>query len=263
MNPRFTLGLVAVILLGGMAALWLSDRESASPSPAAPSQEPARPGPDLPPQDYVLAVSWHPAFCETKPNLSECRNAEASDHTADHFALHGLWPQDDEYCGVSDSLVAIDRANRWNNLPRVELSDATRRALAELMPGTQDRLERHEWLLHGTCSGVDAELYFKRAIALVEELNSSSVRDLFARNIGKRITAEAVRNAADDELGAGAGRRIRLDCLEDGNRDLAYELRINLDGDVMLSASLAELIQRGRTGGAGCAAGIVDRVGTR
>ena len=79
--------------------------------------------------EYVLTISWHPAFCETKPNLRECRNERASDYAADHFSLHGLWPQDDEYCGVSDSLIAIDNGNRWDDLPEIEVSDATWREL--------------------------------------------------------------------------------------------------------------------------------------
>jgi hypothetical protein len=42
---------------------------------------------------------------------------------------------------------------------------------------------------------------------------------------------------------------------------LIFELRINLDGDAMGRASLADLVHAGRNAGAGCTGGIVDRVG--
>ena len=41
--------------------------------------------------DMVLAVSWQPGFCETRPRLPECRSQKKSRYDATHFALHGLW----------------------------------------------------------------------------------------------------------------------------------------------------------------------------
>ncbi|MEO7221448.1 MAG: hypothetical protein ABIY37_03170, partial [Devosia sp.] len=102
MNPRFSLALIAVILMGGAVALWWSDRQKPA-DPVAPaisteaiSSEEAVVETDVTAFDgaYVLTVSWHPAFCETKPNLRECRNEQTGDYAADHFSLHGLWPQD-------------------------------------------------------------------------------------------------------------------------------------------------------------------------
>lgn len=266
MNPRLTLVLVAIILIGGAAALWLGDRATpiVPPPPTESSEPPSPPDEPLPPpQDYVLAISWHAAFCETKPNLPECREASADDYTATHFALHGLWPQDDEYCGVGERLIALDEANRWDDLPEIDVSNATWRELVRIMPGTQDSLERHEWVFHGSCSGVSAERYFQRSIALTEEINRSAIRDLLAANVGKRLTSAQVRAAFDEAFGNGAGRRVRLDCERDGNRELLYELRINLGGDVMAPVSLRDLLASGRTTGAGCSGGVIDRVGTQ
>jgi ribonuclease T2 len=265
-NPRFTLALVAIVLVVGAVALWWSDRSkpaapsppvtTATAAPAAPADEPLPP-----PQDYVLAVSWHSAFCEAKPYLGECRQQKAGDYTATHFALHGLWPQDDEYCGVGQDIIDIDESNRWDDLPAIDVSDATWRDLVRLMPGTMEQLERHEWALHGSCSGVSADRYFARAIGFIEEINRSAVQEVFASNLGKRIASTQIRSAIDDAFGAGAGRKVRIDCEEDGNRDLVYELRINLYGNVMGRTALADLIHDGRNISVGCSGGVVDRVG--
>lgn len=266
MNPRFTLILVALVLVGGAIALWWGDRgkdvrKEDVPSPAASEARPDTAEALPPPQDYVLAISWHSAFCETKPGLRECREKRSDDYTASHFALHGLWPQDDEYCGVGPEIIDIDQSNRWDDLPSVGVSDATWRELVRLMPGTMEQLERHEWVLHGSCAGVRAERYFARAIAFTEEVNGSLLRELFADNLGRRITGTQIRGAIDATFGAGAGRKARVDCEADGNRELVYELRINLYGDVMGDAALADLIHEGRNTSVGCSGGIVDRVG--
>lgn len=268
MNPRFSLVLVALILIAGAVALWWSDRQAAvAPSPSPPLSQVNSSTP-APPDNtfvydgaYVLAVSWHPAFCETKPHLDECRSERSSDYAADHFTLHGLWPQDDDYCGVGEDLIAIDDANRWSALPAIEVSNRTWRDLERVMPGTKDNLERHEWVLHGSCSGADADTYFRRAIALVEALNGSAVRDLVARNVGRTVSRNQLRAAFDDAFGDGAGRKVRVDCEADDGRDLFFELRINLEGSATGGTSLRDLIHAARNASAGCSGGTVDGVG--
>ncbi len=225
MDRRFTLALAALVLVGGALALWLSPQQRA-PVPADPPAAPSAPA-----QSYVLAISWHPAFCEAKPNLPECRDQRSSDYTADHFALHGLWAEN-EYCGVSDRLIAIDSTNRWDDLPEIDVSDATWRALQRIMPGTRAQLERHEWLFHGTCSAASADTYFARATALVEAVNASPVRDLLAK-CRQHVSRNQIRAAFDAAFGDGAGRKVRVDCEDDGSRTLIAELRINLNGDAM------------------------------
>jgi ribonuclease T2 len=211
--------------------------------------------------EYVLAITWHPAFCETKPRLTECRNEQASDYAASHFSLHGLWPRDDQYCGLGESIIAIDETNRWDDLPEIDVSDATWRNLSRLMPGTEDSLERHEWVVHGTCAGANADTYFSRSVALVEEINASAVQELFARNIGRQVSRNQIRAAFDAAFGEGAGRKVRADCEEDGNREIVVELRINLEGDAMAATNLRDLIHAASNAGAGCGGGTVDRVG--
>lgn len=270
MNPRFSLALVALVLIGGAVALWWSDRQQPPSPPLGPISsievpvEPDTPVAPEPPGydgDYVLTVSWHPAFCETKPNLAECRNERSSDYAASHFSLHGLWPQDDEYCGIGEQVIAIDEANRWDDLPPIAVTDATWRDLQRVMPGTQDRLERHEWVLHGSCAGVSPDLYFRRAIALLEEINGSAVRDLLSRNVGSTVSRNQIRAAFDAAFGTGAGRKVRVDCETDDARNLIAELRINLRGAAMQSTGFSDLVHAARNASAGCPAGTVDRTG--
>lgn len=263
MTSRLSLALVALVLIGGAIALWLGDRQAPADPRIAPvsSQEVVVPVEAGYSGEYVLAITWHPAFCETKPRLTECRNERDSDYSASHFSLHGLWPQDDEYCGVGEGLIAIDETNRWDDLPEIDVSDATWRDLSRLMPGTEDGLDRHEWVVHGSCAGASADTYFRRSIALVEEINASAVQQLFARNIGRQVSRNQMRTAFDAAFGDGAGRKVRLDCEEDGNRDIVVELRINLDGDAMGATNLRDLVHAAGNASAGCTGGAVDRVG--
>jgi ribonuclease T2 len=269
-QPRHSLAIVAILLVLGALWLWWQDGTNPSapvtPAPAPPaaiSSEARAPAPapeTYPPQHYVLALSWQPAFCETRPGRRECREMRTGDYAADNFSLHGLWPQGDEYCGVSQRLIDADNRS-WNELPRVELSGPTRSALERVMPGTRSNLDRHEWIVHGTCSGATAERYYAASIALVEAINNSAVRDLLAGNPGQRVTRAALRSAFDQAFGAGAGRKVRLDCADDDGRQLALELRINLYGDAIASSDIAALMKRARDAGNGCAGGIVDRPG--
>jgi ribonuclease T2 len=179
---------------------------------------------------------------------------------ADHFALHGLWP-DDDYCAVSAANEDADRSGRWSDLPAPNLSASTRAALDQAMPGTQSMLERHEWIKHGSCARATADAYFARAVALLAEINASAVRELFAGNLGQSVTQGDIRTAFDDAFGRSAGSRVRVACERDGNRRIVTELTIGLYGDVMGSGSLADLIAAARPTDGGCDSGVVDRVG--
>jgi ribonuclease T2 len=129
------------------------------------------------------------------------------------------------------------------------------------MPGTQSSLERHEWLRHGTCYSEPADAYFADALAMLEAVNASAVRELFAQNIGKQLTQQQVRTAFDTAFGKGAGQRVRLACQQDGNRRIITELTIGLTGDIGSAADFKRLIMAARSTDGGCDAGTVDKVG--
>src|SRR3546814_1497468 len=59
---------------------------------------------------FVLAVSWQPAFCETRPAKPECVTQDEDRFDASHFALHGLWPRSEEHTSELQSLMRISYA---------------------------------------------------------------------------------------------------------------------------------------------------------
>lgn len=214
-------------------------------------------------RDLLLAISWQPAFCETRPRKPECRSQTRRRFDADHFTLHGLWPQPrgTEYCGVGQTDRRVDRAGRWHELPPVRLKPGTAAALAEAMPGTRSALDRHEWLRHGTCYRADEEEYFADSLLILDAINASPVRDLFARSVGRRIGQAAVRAAFDRAFGRGAGQRVRLGCANDDGRRIVTELTIALRGEITPETDIGALIRSAPRARGGCRAGIVDAVG--
>lgn len=214
-------------------------------------------------QDLVLAVSWQPGFCETKPDLPECRTQTDTRFDATHFTLHGLWPQprDNTYCGVTPKIVDLDRTGGWMALPVPSLPQTLRDQLAEAMPGTQSGLDRHEWIKHGTCYHPrDPKSYFAHSLALLAALNASPVRHLFRNAIGGTLTSDAIRAAFDEAFGPGSGTRVEIVCRNTDPAPLIIELRIALTGQPG-EDTLSEMIAAAPAGRSGCRAGKVDAAG--
>lgn len=205
--------------------------------------------------EYVLALSWQPAFCQMRRDKSECRDQAPGRFDADHFSLHGLWPQPRSkvYCGVS----AHQRNRNWRSIPALDLSRQTRAELDRAMPGTASYLQRHQWLKHGTCYGKPAEPYFLDAMALMKQVNQSAIQKLFADNIGSRITAAEIRAAADQSFGRGAGARIVVNC----RTGMITELQFQLRGTIERDTPLGGLLKAAAPAPLRCSAGRVDRVG--
>lgn len=216
------------------------------------------------PAQYVLAVSWQPAFCETRPRLPECRSQTPSRFDASHFTLHGLWPQprSKAYCGVSETDIRTDKKRRWHDLPWDRLDPTTWQRLQRVMPGTRSGLHKHEWVKHGTCyDGTDAGEYFSDSLHLMDALNASQVRKLFAARVGETLSGEQIRAAFDESFGPGAGDRVRVACKKDQARRLIVELTIGLSGTVSPSSRMSDLIAASSPTEPGCPSGVVDAVG--
>ncbi|MEM7301323.1 MAG: ribonuclease [Pseudomonadota bacterium] len=214
--------------------------------------------------EFVLAVTWQPAFCETRPRTKECRSQTESRFDADHFTLHGLWPgpRGNDYCGVSNSQKSVDKNRQWRNLRKLELTAATRIELEQKMPGTQSYLHRHEWIKHGTCySGLSPERYFSDSLQLLDQINGSGLRRLFVENKARTISANAIQKAINTAFGTGAAKAVSIQCRRDGRRNLIVELRFNLKGAIAPDTSLSELMRDAKPGRSRCRSGVVDRVG--
>ncbi len=209
---------------------------------------------------FVLALSWEPAFCETRPKVPECRTQTAERIDAAQFSLHGLWPEG-AYCGVDDAVRADDEAHRWDELPEVELPIAQQARLDAAMPGTQSGLERHEWIKHGTCSGTDQMGYYAASLALTDAVNASGLPQLFAGSLGMSLNASRIADAFDEAFGAGTGERVTLECVSDGSRRLISGIRITLEGTITPTPDLGALARAASPRSGGCRGGVVDPVG--
>lgn len=218
-------------------------------------------------QNYILALSWQPAFCESKPNKPECRSQRTGRYDTQNFSLHGLWPQprNNVYCAVSDSIIDKDKKGRWNQLPKLELSKILRKDLSKMMPGYRSSLHRHEWFKHGTCMDVmiNPQQYFDLSIATLNAINNSPIRDLFADNIGREINSNQIAKAMEKSFGKGAGKRIGVFCKRDGKRTLISEFKISIRMEILPIEDpvLNEMIQTAPTLAIGCKRGIIDPVG--
>lgn len=203
---------------------------------------------------YVLAISWQPAFCQTKQSKPECISQTANRYDATNFTLHGLWPDRLDYCGVSYEDINDDKQREWDDLPPLDLDRETTSELAIVMPGVQSYLHRHEWIKHGTCDGRDEDTYYDISIDLLNEVNASEVQKLFAENIGKRITLSQIQTAFENSFGDGAAESLVVKCKD----ELVNELRIKMRRP-MVGEKLADILlpYRGRS----CSSMIVDPAG--
>jgi ribonuclease T2 len=95
---------------------------------------------------YLFVLSWSPEFCYSHPTATECSQDRG-------FVVHGLWPQNSD--GSYPSSCATSQT------PPVHTE-----SVSEIMPLT---LIKHEWEVHGTCSGLTGDQY----LALIERAYSS------------------------------------------------------------------------------------------
>ena len=208
------------------------------------------------PEEMLLALSWHNSFCEGHRSRKECRRSRANRDADNHFVLHGLWPQpiDNVYCNVPYELKQYDKNRQWNRLPGIPLSEETRRELLRVMPGAASRLERHEWIKHGSCSGSDPENYFREAIALVKQVNDSKLGRFFARNAGRVVTLRQIRFKVDESFGKGSGKRVEMRC----KKGMITELWFHLRGE---GSDLATLLKNGEKARSHCRKSRIDKAG--
>jgi ribonuclease T2 len=206
---------------------------------------------------YVLALSWQPAFCQLNADRSECRGQDANRSDARQLSLHGLWPDKVDYCGASADLENA----AWRDLPEPKLSGGLRDSLAQAMPGMASGLHKHEWHKHGSCYSDSAEEYFAESLLLLEQVNESLVGELFAKNIGREISAWDVRRAVTKAFGNGTGQRVSITCKMDGGRRIIEEVRLSLRGEITPETQISDLMKAAFPIPNKCSRGVVDAAG--
>ncbi len=195
---------------------------------------------------YKLALSWQPAFCETRPAKAECRAIRRDGYAARNFTLHGLWPNK-AACGTRYGFCGeykeSNRPRRHCDYRPVPMAATTLQSLKRYMPSAAHRscLQRHEWFKHGVCQTQwSADQYYELAMRLTRAFNRQVAADIMAPNIGQRIETRAFFEAVDRAFGAGAHRRLTLKCHGGKLKDLY----INLPPAILPDHSLAQLIQQ-------------------
>jgi ribonuclease T2 len=211
----------------------------------------------------VLALSWDPTFCQFNADKPECRTLGAGDFAATHLVIHGLWPDTAEskrlrYCGVDEKIRTLDQSNRWCELPEPRLSAGTRAALDAAMPGARSCLDRHEWIEHGTCAGIDAERYFSATLRLAAAVQASKLGDLLAANVGRELPRQRLIDAFEATFGPGAGKALSLLCTSSGAESLLIEVRVMLEPSAIKGNLGARDLRPNAAGAAGsCPAAIL------
>lgn len=208
---------------------------------------------------HVLAMSWEPAFCSKHQDKTECGELTSASYGSKNLSLHGLWPQPrgTQYCNVPANQKQADTDHRWNDLPEPDMSADTQKRLAAVMPGIKSNLQRHEWIVHGTCYGSNADSYFARAAGLAEAVNASKVSQVFADNAGRNLSAQTIRAAFDESFGPGAGSRVTVSCSGRGPTRRITEVVMSLAGDVTGSAALGDLLRSAQPISVGCPGGLL------
>ena len=97
---------------------------------------------------YVLALSWSPAYCDGRGGERDA-DGQCAPGRGLGFVVHGLWPQYTR--GYPSNCSTVQRP-----ITRQAMDAAGR-----IYPS--EGLARHEWRVHGTCSGLDPTAYFAAA----------------------------------------------------------------------------------------------------
>lgn len=181
---------LALICLGGWAMFAISGCEARQPASGQAAQKADY-------DYYLLALSLAPAFCEDSIGKrrvpQQCRDVSLADFQRTPLTLHGLWPNKRSgkhpfNCG------AERREGGMCSLSEVALPRALSARLETVMPGTADCLDRHEWVKHGTCSGLAAADYFDQSIQLTQRANRALGAAL-GEHAGREVPLESLRTA--------------------------------------------------------------------
>ncbi|OWZ12116.1 hypothetical protein PHMEG_00014767 [Phytophthora megakarya] len=176
---------------------------------------------------YILAQSWQPAFCFGKEQqYTGCRAPQIYWRT--HLTLHGLWPelagsQPPSFCSTeafdADKIereLGIDTLHhtaRRHHFCSTEAFDADKieRELgidtlhqywpdvkySEASPQYAD-FWKHEWMRHGTCSGLKQVDYFTHTINLERNQTLAPTPQFVQDNVGQHVDVKKLREAFGD-----------------------------------------------------------------
>lgn len=161
---------------------------------------------------YALVMSWSPTYCATadQPDNQQC---ERRDGRRFAFVLHGLWPQYDR--GYPQNC----RLRRRPFVPEETID-----SMLDIMPSRG--LIIHEYRKHGTCSGLDANSYYRLSRQLFQRIR---IPDKYRNPMELQFTTP--QDLRRDFVRANPdlpGDSIAISCAR-GNRARLREVRICFD----------------------------------
>ncbi|HEX5675044.1 MAG TPA: hypothetical protein VFX83_06680 [Azonexus sp.] len=186
---------------------------------------------------YLLALSVAPAFCEDEPQrklkFAQCRALSGAGFTAMPLTLHGLWPN--RLDRKHPASCAGETRGAFCSLPPLRLPADTRARLGQVMPGSEDCLDRYQWAKHGSCSGLAEAEYFAASAALTERVNRAIGGEI-ARQMGREVSLAFLREAlskADPALKDAMTFDCRTPRTPDPakRRPMLHEVRIYFERD--------------------------------
>ena len=189
-------------------------------------------------ENFVFSISWEPAFCDSHTSKPECQAENSASFAAQNFALHGLWSQSGQYCGVSQADRRNDSRSQWSKLPPVVLSPDLANALAVEMPGVASDLERHEWTKHGTCSGLRQQDFFTDAIGYLNSVNGGSLRAFVSSNVGSTVQLSDLVQATTNDYGPSGSQGVEFLCGSSSGQQMLTEIRLHLALPIPLPQTL-------------------------
>lgn len=193
---------------------------------------------------YVLALSSQPGFCQTygyEAGKPECAHLSKNSYQANHFTLHGLWPNQNA-CGQRYGFCGVKQQNNHCDYSPLELSADVSENLKRIMPGYQygSCLERHEWNKHGSCQVLSADEYFSLAMHLVTEADQSVFGQYVTENQGKTVLLTALHDKIIEAFGKGNAGKVYLGCKSGILVDIYIELPALIPADASLNHLIAE-----------------------
>lgn len=176
---------------------------------------------------YLLDVTHESAWCDDgNARQAQCRRLDRAGVDARPLVLHGLWPE---------NLAPGSYPSQCSAQP-LRLSPALRQRLAEVMPGSLEGLDEHEWRKHGSCTGLDAETYFNESIRLAERINTALAPTLRSAAGGSTsgATLRASLKSSDPELADSVVfvcKNLRAVAPQNRRRPYLVSVRVCIDND--------------------------------
>lgn len=151
-TQRIAVVLLALLALAGIAATCAQER-SRAPWPSEVFNPKPRANTAGKFDYYTMVMSWSPTHCSMAEEGRDEQQCARQDGQRYGFVLHGLWPQYEK--GYPEACPT----GRKPFVPRPVID-----GMLDIMPSSG--LVIHEFKLHGTCSGLGPEDYYKLSRAL-------------------------------------------------------------------------------------------------